>query len=77
MKTKLFSLQDQNSLEEKKIAFHHNNHCAVRNLDILRFFKSNSPKTKNFMCSFGSHLIQQYYCLLLHANPGWVSLTSG
>ena len=39
MKTKLFSLQDQNSLEEKKIAFHHNNHCAVRNLDILHFFK--------------------------------------
>ena len=39
MKTKLFSLQDQNSLEEKKIAFYHNNHCAVRNLDILHFFK--------------------------------------
>ena len=39
MKTKLFSLQDQNSLEEKKIAFHHNNHCAVRNLDIFHFFK--------------------------------------
>ena len=77
MKTKLFSFQDQNSLEEKKIAFHHNNHCAVRNLDILHFFKVILLKGKLSCDIFGSHMIQQYYCLLLHANPRWISLTSG
>ena len=74
MKTKLFSLQDQNSLEEKKIAFHHNNHCAVRNLDILHFFKVVLLKGKIswavLVHIWFNNIIVCYY-------PRWVSLTSG